>query len=66
MKILRFAHLKQIITFDSEEKLEQYLKNLRCEYEVLNKKIEDSGSVTVLIIKSYNRTPLLTTEDVNF
>lgn len=58
MKKVLFAHLKQIIQFDSEHEVNRYLATMHTPYKVLGvEKVDDHFILTIL--KAYNRTPLL-------
>lgn len=58
MKKVLFAHLKEIIQFDSEYELNYYVATQRSECKVLSVEQKD-GHFILTILKAYNRTPML-------
>lgn len=58
MKKVLFAHLKEIIQFDSEKEVNDYLEKQNSKYKVLSVEQKD-GHFILTILKAYNRTPML-------
>lgn len=57
-KKVLFAHTKEIIQFDSEEEIKEYLDKQIFQYKLLNKK-KVNGKFVITFIKAYNKAPML-------
>lgn len=57
-KKVLFAHTKEIIQFDSEEEIQEYLDKQIFPCKLLDKK-KLNGKFVITFIKAYNKTPLL-------
>lgn len=58
VKKVLFAHLKEIIQFDSENEVNDYLEKQNSKYKVLSVEQKD-GHFILTILKAYNRTTML-------